>query len=47
MTIDYQVVINLVCTILVYAFPIALIFMVAQKLVSMLTNLMFGKDVNL
>ena len=46
MTIDYQIIINTVCYILLISFPIALTFMIGQKLISMFTGVMFGKDIN-
>ena len=46
MTIDYQSVVNLAVNCLLYAFPFALIFMIAQKLLFLFISFVFGKEVN-
>ena len=43
---DYQSIVNLVCQILMISFPFALIFMIGQKLISVITGLIFGKDIS-
>lgn len=43
--IDYQVVINMVCTFMSLAFPIALIFMVVQKITGIFISFVFGKEI--
>ena len=43
---DYQVVLNLVVYIMAVSFPIALIFMISQKIISIFTNVVFGKDIS-
>ena len=43
--IDYQVVVNLVVYILAISFPIALIFMISQKVIGSFVRVAFGKDI--
>ena len=43
--LNYQIVIETVSTIFLVSFPIALIFMIVQKLVQIFTNFVFGKEV--
>ena len=45
MTIDYQEVVNLMINVLYVSFPIALIFMICQKLVGIFVSFVFGKEV--
>jgi len=44
--LDYQIVINTVATILLVSFPIALIFMIFQKLVQIFISFVFGKEIS-
>lgn len=46
MEIDYQVVVNLVTSIMLVSFPIALIFMICQKLVGIFVAFVFGKEIS-
>lgn len=46
MEIDYQVVVNLVASIMLVSFPIALIFMICQKLVGIFVAFVFGKEIS-
>lgn len=45
MAIDYQVIINMLVNVMTIAFPIALIFMICQKLISIVVGFIFGKEV--
>ena len=45
MTIDYQEVVKLMTDVLYISFPIALIFMICQKLVGLFVSFVFGKEV--
>lgn len=45
MTIDYQVIVNLCANIMLVAFPIALIFMIVQKITSIFVAFIFGKEI--
>lgn len=46
MELNYQCVIDLVTNIMLVAFPIALIFMIVQKIVGIFVSFVFGKEVN-
>lgn len=41
----YQPVINLLVEIVAIAFPIALVFMIAQKLIGIFVSFVFGKEI--
>ena len=43
--IDYQVVINLVCYVIAISFPIALVFMICQKILGTFMRVIWGKDI--
>ena len=43
---DYQPVITMLTSVMTVAFPIALMFLIVQKIVSIFLNFVFGKDVN-
>lgn len=43
---DYQVVVNLVCYIMAIAFPIALVFMICQKIIGSFMGVVFGKNIS-
>ena len=43
---DYQVAVDLACNIMFVAFPIALVFMIVQKIVGTFTGVVFGKNIN-
>ena len=43
--VDYQVVVNMTCYIMFIAFPIALVFMIVQKIIGCFTGVVFGKDI--
>lgn len=45
MELNYQVVIDLVSNIMLIAFPIALIFMIVQKVVGIFISFVFGKEI--
>ena len=45
MELNYQVVIDLVSNIMLVAFPIALIFMIVQKVVGIFVSFVFGKEI--
>lgn len=45
MELNYQVVIDLVSNMMLIAFPIALIFMVVQKVVGIFISFVFGKEI--
>lgn len=45
MTVDYQVIIDMLSGVMLVSFPIALIFMICQKLISIFTSFVFGKEV--
>lgn len=45
MELNYQVVIDLVTNMMLVAFPIALIFMICQKLIGIFVSFVFGKEV--
>ncbi len=45
MALNYQVVVNLVCSIMMIAFPIALVFMIAQKITGIFISFVFGREV--
>ena len=44
--VDYQIVVDLVCNILFISFPIALVFMIVQKIVASFMGVVFGKDIS-
>ena len=46
MTVDYQIVVDLVTNIMLVAFPIALIFMICQKITGIFISFVFGKEIN-
>lgn len=43
---DYQVVVNLVCYIMAISFPIALVFMIVQKIIGTFMGVVFGKNIS-
>lgn len=45
MELNYQIVIDLVSNIMLIAFPIALIFMIVQKVVGIFISFVFGKEI--
>lgn len=45
MELNYQVVIDLVSNMMIVAFPIALIFMIVQKVVGIFVSFVFGKEI--
>lgn len=45
MELNYQVVIDLVSNMMLIAFPIALIFMIVQKVVGIFISFVFGKEI--
>lgn len=46
MELNYQIVIDLVSNMMIIAFPIALIFMIVQKVVGIFISFVFGKEIN-
>lgn len=42
---DYQVIVNMVANVLFISFPIALVFMICQKIIGSFTGVVFGKDI--
>lgn len=45
--INYQEVVSLLIEILTIAYPIAIIFFVAEKLINLFTSMVFGKEVKI
>lgn len=45
MELNYQIVIDLVSNMMLVAFPIALIFMIVQKVVGIFVSFVFGKEI--
>lgn len=45
MEVNYQCVVDLVTNMMIVAFPIALIFMICQKLIGIFVSFVFGKEV--
>lgn len=45
MELNYQTVIDLVTNMMLVAFPIALIFMICQKIIGMFVSFVFGKEI--
>lgn len=45
MDLNYQVVIDLVSNMMLIAFPIALIFMIVQKVIGIFVSFVFGKEI--
>lgn len=45
MELNYQTVIDLVTNMMIIAFPIALIFMIVQKVVGIFISFVFGKEI--
>ena len=43
---DYQIVVNLVCYIMAISFPIALVFMICQKIIGTFMGVVFGKNIS-
>lgn len=46
MELNYQCVVDLATNIMLLSFPIALIFMICQKLCGIFISFVFGKEVN-
>lgn len=46
MELNYQCVVEMTAYMLMLSFPIALIFMIAQKLVGMFVSFVFGKEIS-
>lgn len=45
MEVNYQCVVDLITNMMLVSFPIALIFMICQKLVGIFISFVFGKEV--
>lgn len=45
MELNYQIVIDLVSNMMLIAFPIALIFMIVQKVIGIFVSFVFGKEI--
>ena len=45
MDINYQIVVTMLVNIMTVSFPIALIFMIAQKLTNIVISFIFGKEI--
>lgn len=45
MEVNYQIIVDLLANIMLVAFPIALVFMIAQKLTGIVISFIFGKEV--
>lgn len=45
MELNYQIVIDLVSNMMMVAFPIALIFMIVQKVIGIFVSFVFGKEI--
>lgn len=46
MELNYQIVIEMLVNIMTITFPIALIFMICQKLIGIFVSFVFGKEIN-
>ncbi len=46
MDINYQIVVEMTCNLMTVAFPIALIFMICQKITGIFICFVLGKDVS-
>lgn len=46
MELNYQCVIDLITNMMTITFPIALIFMICQKLIGIFVSFVFGKEVD-
>ena len=46
MIIDYTIIAKTICELMAIAFPIALLFMIIQKLIGIFVSFVFGKEVN-
>lgn len=46
MEMNYQIVLQMLTNVMLVSFPIALIFMVVQKVVGIFVSFLFGKDVS-
>lgn len=46
MEVNYQCVIDLLINCMALSFPIALIFMIVQKVVGIFVSFVFGKEIN-
>lgn len=46
MDINYQIVVEMLVNIMTIAFPIALIFMICQKIIGIFVAFVMGKDVS-
>lgn len=44
--VDYQIVVNMTCNILAISFPIALVFIICQKIIASFLGVVFGKDIS-
>lgn len=44
--VDYQIIVNLVANMMIIAFPIAMIFMICQKLIGIFIAFVFGKEIS-
>lgn len=45
--VDYQIIVDLIASMLLVGFPIVIIFDIAQRLISIMENFISGKRVNL
>lgn len=45
MELNYQIVIDLVSNMMLVTFPIALIFMIVQKVIGIFVSFVFGKEI--
>lgn len=45
-SIDYQIIITMLSNVMIVAFPVAMIFMVVQKICGIFIAFVFGKEVN-
>lgn len=45
--VDYQIIVDLIASMLLVGFPIIIIFDIAQRLISIMENFISGKRVNL
>ena len=46
MELNYQVVLDLVSNMMLIAFPIALVFMIVQKVIGIFVSFVFGKEIS-
>lgn len=43
--VNYQIIVDMLANVMIVAFPIALIFMICQKLIGLFVSFVFGKEI--